>query len=166
MQSYNQQDPQTPHKVHVLHEGKPPLLPKYVIMIIVLAVVLAAIFFLFISSEEDDTDNLTYGFVWKKNPENPDNYIGYYEGIKSTLYLDDCTVTASHGGSSDSMGLDLLAGESQMTVGDMTLDFIDLEPFGKFGSNDIFIVYGGETGDVVRVVYKPTSGSMTSKTLP
>jgi len=64
------------------------------------------------------------------------------------------------------MDLNILAGESLLNVGNMTLDFIDLEPFNEFGSNDIFLVYGGETGDVIRLVYKPGSGSYIGYPLP
>jgi hypothetical protein len=166
MQPDNQEGQQIPPITHVPKEGKSPRLLKYVIILIILAVILATIFFIFISPEEEDTENLTHGFVWKKNPENPGNYIGYYKGIESTLDLYDFTISASHGGSSNSMDLDVLAGESQLIVGDMTLDFIDLEPFGKFGSNDIFMVYGGKTGDPIRIVYVPTCGSVPSSSLP
>ncbi len=166
MQPNNQKERQASPKEHLPSKREHIFHPKYFTVIIVLVVALTAIFFYFLSLDKNDTDNSTHGFVWKKNPNNPGNYIGYYKGIKSTLYLDDCTVTASHGGSSDSMDLDVLAGESQLIAGDMTLDFIDLEPFGEFGSNDIFMVYGGQTGDAIRVVYKPTSGSVPSSSLP
>jgi len=166
MQPDNQEEQQKSPKAHVPKGGKSPLLLKYVIIFIILAVVLAAIFFLFISSEEKENENLTHGFVWTKNPENPGNYIGYYRVGEGTVSLEDCTITATHNGSSDSMDLDVLAGESQMKIADMTLDFVDLEPFGKFGSNDIFMVYGGKTGDVVRFVYKPTSTNIPGSILP
>ncbi|UCG70917.1 MAG: hypothetical protein JSV09_07950 [Thermoplasmata archaeon] len=135
-------------------------------MIIIIAVVLTSIYIFIISSEEDDTDIPSRRINWRKNPEIPGNYVGNIDDIESTLLLEDITITATHGGNSDSEDLDVLAKETQMNVGNMTLDFIDLEPFGKLGNNDIFIIYGGKTGDITRLVYKPTSGSMVGYPLP
>lgn len=166
MQPDNQEGYQRSPRASVPKGGKFPLLLKYVIIFIILAVILATIFFLFILPEEEDTHTSANPITWKKNPENPGNYIGHFKGNNGTINLDDVTITATHGGSSDSMDLDVLSGESQMSIAGMTMDFIDLEPFGELGTNDIFIVYGGQTGDVVRLVYKPTTGSHVGYPLP
>ena len=142
------------------------LLNRKFIVIIVLCVILAAIFFWYISLKENLPKDSNFGWVWKQNPENPGNYIGYHGAGCGTIYLEDCTIIATHNGSSDSMDLDVLAGESQIKIAGMTLDFVDLVPFGELGINDIFIIYGGETGDIIWLVYKPTSASVVGYTLP
>ena len=104
---------------------------------------------------------------WNEDYEHPGIYIGYVVSISgvSSINTYDVTLVVTHGGSSGSIDLDVLAGVATLNVGDLTLDFTDHNPIGTMAAEDVFNISGGESGDIVRLVYKPTSGQMCSTIL-
>jgi hypothetical protein len=104
---------------------------------------------------------------WNEDYEHPGNYTGNVVSISGVGSINtyDVTIVVTHGVNSGSIDLDDLAGVGSLTVGDLTLEFTDLNPPGTLGAEDIFTITGGESGDIIRLVYQPTSGQMCSTTL-
>ncbi len=106
----------------------------------------------------------TVSMNWNEDPEEPGNYVGNVVSISGTssINTDDVVIVLTHGTTSDSKDLDTFG---TLVVGTLTLSFNDLDPVGKLGAEDIFSIVGDQSGDVIRLVYKPTSGQMCSSTL-
>lgn len=104
---------------------------------------------------------------WNEDYEHPGNYTGYVVSVSgvSSINTYDVTIVVTHGGSSGSIDLDVLAGAPTLNVGELTLDFTDHNPIGTLAAEDIFTITGGESGDIIRLVYQPTSGQMCSTIL-
>lgn len=146
-------------------EGVSPVIA--VILMVAITVVLAAVLYVMVSGMLGTTGTTpTVSMNWNEDHEHPKNYTGYVVSISgvSSINTDDVTVTVSHGGQSNSILLDDLDGSS-MTVGTMKIYYTDQDPNGKLGAEDQFSIEGGDTGDTIRLVYKPTSGQMVSTTL-
>ena len=148
------------------------ILPIIVIVIVILVIfVLAAMFFLFfmvgemnISSSETTP---VVSMLWIEDHEEPGTYYGNIVSISGTSSIDtdDVTITVTHQGSSYSKDLDEIAEGETLQVGDLTLEYSDQIPNGKMGSEDIFTITGGDSGDIIRLVYQPTAGQMCRTTL-
>lgn len=155
----------TMKKIWRNEEGVSPVIA--VILMVGITVVLAAVLYVMVAGMMTST-NVTpnIGMVWTKG--DPGNYTGRVVSISGsgTLHLDDVTVTVTHDGESDSHTLEwLVAGSNDITLGGFTLDFIDLNPTGKLGGEDDFIVTGGGRGDIIRLISTQTSSQMVSYTL-
>jgi PKD repeat protein len=117
-------------------------------------------------TQETTQTTPTVSMNWNEDPEEQGNYTGNVVSISgiSTIYTNDVSVTVTQGAQSGSKDLNELA-SSPLTVGTLTLSFNDLTPIGKLGAEDIFTIVGGQTGDIIRLVFKPTGGQMVSCTL-
>jgi flagellin-like protein len=145
-------------------EGVSPVIA--VILMVAITVVLAAVLYVMVSGMLGTTGTTpTVSMAWNEDYEYPGNYTGYVVSISgvSSINVDDVTVTVSHAGASNSKDLELFT--TPLVVGDLTLDYTDQNPIGKLGAEDQFTIVGGDTGDVIRLVYQPTSGQMVSTTL-
>jgi flagellin-like protein len=153
-------------KIWKNEEGVSPVIA--VILMVAITVVLAAVLYVMVSGMLGTTGTTpTVSMNWNEDHEHPKNYTGYVVSISgvSSINTDDVTVTATHGGGSNSILLKDLDGSS-MTVGTtMKISYTDQDPLGKLGAEDQFSIEGGDTGDTIRLVYKPTSGQMVSTTL-
>lgn len=109
----------------------------------------------------------TISMNWNEDPQEPGNYSGCVVSISgiSKLYIDDVTVIVIQDSQSGSKDLNDLV-SSPLTVGTLTLSYTDLTPIGKLGAEDVFTIVYGQTGDIIRLVFKPTGGQMGSTTLP
>lgn len=109
----------------------------------------------------------TISMNWNEFPGEPGNYSGYVVSISgiSSINTDDVTIIVSHDGNSGSKDLDTFSVTSFLEVGNLDLKYSDQDPLGKLGAEDVFLIIGGDTGDVIRLIYKPTSGQMVSTTL-
>jgi flagellin-like protein len=150
-------------------EGVSPVIA--VILMVAITVVLAAVLYVMVSGMLGTTGTTpTVSMAWNEDHEHPGNYTGYVVSISGvgSINVDDVTVTLSHAGASGSRDLDTFTpatGEPPLEVGDLDLKYRDQDPIGKLGAEDQFTVIGGDTGDVIRLVYQPTSGQMVSTTL-
>jgi len=117
--------------------------------------------------EETTVTTPTVSMCWNEDAEIPGRYMGYIVSISGTseIFTDEVTVVVTHGDESEAKDLDQLAEGENITVGILTLNFTDLPPEGKLGAEDVFIITGGSTGDIIRLIYKPTGGQMVSYTL-
>jgi PKD repeat protein len=108
----------------------------------------------------------TVSMNWNEDPGNPGNYTGYVVSISgaSSINISDVIVTLTRGVQSGSKDLNQLI-SSPLIVGTLTLSFSDQTPVGKLGAEDIFTIGDGQTGDIIRLVFKPTGGQMVSTTL-
>jgi PKD repeat protein len=109
----------------------------------------------------------TVSMNWNEDPGEPGNYTGYVVSISgvSSINVSDVIVTVSQGAQSGSKDLDTFSPSSKLTVGTLTLSFSDQTPIGKLGAEDTFTIVYGQTGDIIRLVFKPTGGEMCSTTL-
>ncbi|UCG70915.1 MAG: hypothetical protein JSV09_07940 [Thermoplasmata archaeon] len=147
------------------------ILPIIIVVVVVLVVILAiaGIFFMFLVADQGMIESTTttpgVSMNWNEDPEEQGTYRGNVVSISgvSSIHTDDVVVTVTHGGQSGSRDLDEF--EPPLQVGDLTLEFMDLEPTERLGPEDIFTITGGEIGDTIRLVYKPTSGQMVSSTM-
>jgi len=154
-------------KIWKNEEGVSPVIA--VILMVAITVVLAAVLYVMVSGMLGTTGTTpTVSMNWNENPEIPGLYTGNVVSISgvSSINTDDVTVTATHGGTSNSKDLDTFGGGSNLTIGTtFQMSFQDQSPIGKLGAEDIFSISGGDTGDTIRLVYQPTSGQMVSSTL-
>ncbi|UCG69182.1 MAG: type IV pilin N-terminal domain-containing protein [Thermoplasmata archaeon] len=157
-------------KVWKNEEGVSPVIA--VILMVAITVVLAAVLYVMVSGMLGSTGTTpTVSMNWNEDPEAAGVYTGNVVSISgvSSINTDDVTVTVTHSGTSGSKDLDKFATEGNLTVlgGGTTLqmDFNDQAPIGKLGAEDTFSIAEGDSGDTIRLVYKPTSGQMVSTTL-
>jgi flagellin-like protein len=146
-------------------EGVSPVIA--VILMVAITVVLAAVLYVMVSGMLGSTGTTpTVSMNWNEDQEIAGLYTGNVVSISgvSSINTDDVTVTVTHGGTSGSKDLDVLAGEN-LTVGTLQLSFNDQAPLLKLGAEDTFSITNGATGDTIRLVYGPTSGQMVSTTL-
>ncbi len=108
----------------------------------------------------------TINMNWNEDPGQPGNYTGNVIALSgiSELFTDDVIVIVTQDSQSGSKDLDVLAGSS-LTVGTLTLSFNDQTPIGELGAADIFTIVYGQTGDTIKLVFKPTGGQMSLTTL-
>ncbi|MEE9151508.1 MAG: PKD domain-containing protein [Thermoplasmata archaeon] len=108
----------------------------------------------------------TINMNWNEDPGQPGNYTGNVIALSgiSELFTDDVIVIVTQDSQSGSKDLDVLAGSS-LTVGTLTLSFNDQTPNGELGAADIFTIVYGQTGDTIKLVFKPTGGQMSLTTL-
>ena len=147
-------------------EGVSPVIA--VILMVAITVVLAAVLYVMVSGMLGTTGTTpTVSMNWNEDPEEPGNYTGNVVSISgvSSINTDDVTVTVTHGGTSDSKDLDTFGTLVIPGTPTFTLSFTDLDPDEKLGAEDIFSIIGGSSGDLIRLVYGPTSGQMVSTTL-
>ncbi len=147
-------------------EGVSPVIA--VILMVAITVVLAAVLYVMVSGMLGSTGTTpTVSMNWNEDPEVPGYYVGNVVSISgvSSINVDDVTVTVTHAGSSGSQDLDDFKTAGNLSVGSFDMDFSDQPTLDKLGAEDIFTISGGNTGDTIRLVYKPTSGQMVSTTL-
>jgi hypothetical protein len=149
-------------------KGKPPM--SIIIGVIVVAIILMIALFIRVIFFPEDYINKgptpRISMNWNEDHYNPGNYTGYVVSISgvSSINIDDVTVTVSQDGYSGSRDLDDIARGYRLVVRRFTLDFNDQRPTGRLGAEDQFTVTGGDTGDTIRLLYKPTGGQMCSST--
>jgi flagellin-like protein len=146
-------------------EGVSPVIA--VILMVGITVVLAAVLYVMVSgmmSSTNITPNVSMHWVKGDSGEYNGNVVSI--SGQQTLRLVDVTCAATVDGVSDAQTLDwFITGSNEMTIGNFTLDYIDNNNDNKLGGDDDFVVTGGEKGDIVRLIYNPTSGQMVTYTL-
>lgn len=153
---------------NISKKGKPSM--SIIIGVIVVAVILMIALFIRVIFFPEDYINKgptpRISMNWNEDHYQPGNYTGYVVSISgvSSINIDDVRVTVSHDGYSGSRDLDELAMGYRLIVRTFTLNFNDWRPTGRLGAEDQFTVTGGDTGDTIRLVYKPTGGQMCSYT--
>ncbi|UCG69183.1 MAG: type IV pilin N-terminal domain-containing protein [Thermoplasmata archaeon] len=152
-------------KIWRYEEGVSPVIA--VILMVGITVVLAAVLYVMVSGMMTST-NITpnVSMHWVKG--DPGEYTGSVVSIsgQQKLRLEDVTLTATVDGMSDANTLDwFVEGTNEMTIGNFTLDFFDNNKDNRLGGDDDFVVTGGEKGDIIRLIYNPTSGQMVSHEL-
>lgn len=146
----------TMKKIWKNEEGVSPVIA--VILMVAITVVLAAVLYVMVSGMLTTTSTTpTISMNWQEDDDNPGNYTGYVVSISgaTSIRTDDVSITVTHSGASNSETLDVLSDTGTLVVGDLTLDYEDLNPTGKLGAEDQFSIIGGDTGDGVRLVYTP-----------
>ena len=167
MQSQTTRSQPVSSRKKISKKGKPPI--SIIIGVIVIAVILMiAIFIRVIFFPEgfirkDPTPSIVLN--WNEDHENQGHYTGLVESTSNIINIDNITVRVSHGSYTGSIGLDYLAGGGLRSSGTFTIGFSDLPPTGQLGHEDIFTIIGGNSGDTIRLIYKPTGGQMCSSTL-
>jgi hypothetical protein len=149
------------------------ILPIIVVVIVVLIIIvaIAGIFFMFLIADQgmitSTTTTPAVSMNWVEDPEEQGTYRGNVVSISgvSSINTDDVTVTVTHGGQSGSRDLDMINYGNTLQIGDLTLDFMDQAPVRKLGAEDTFLINGGDAGDTIRLIFKPTGGQMVSTTL-
>jgi hypothetical protein len=168
MQSQTTRSQPVSSQQNISKKGKPSM--SIIIGVIVIAVILMIAIIIRVIFFPEDYINKgptpRISMNWNEDHYNPGNYTGYVVSISgaSSINIDDVTVTVSQDSYSGSRDLDDLARGYRLIVRRFILDFNDQRPTGRLGAEDQFTVTGGDTGDTIRLLYKPTGGQMCSST--
>ena len=138
-------------------EGVSPVIA--VILMVAITVVLAAVLYVMVSGMMSGTTTAPTGAL-SFTEHDVGNYTGGVISLSDTVKVVDASITIIDVSDSSSASQDPLnSGVALTTTGGLSVKYTDTNGDDKIGAGDVWIVTGGQNGDIIKLIYKTGQGT-------
>lgn len=137
-----------------------------VVLVIIIPLILAAVLYFMVSDMVGDFEMTPTGTLdFQRSPTEPGVYTGFFTSLSENMDLEDVSMTILDVGTGSATLGPLVDGGIAQVPGGMNCTFYDTNHNDELDTNDRFVIYNGDSDDIIRIIYRPTGGMIASGAL-